>query len=674
MRLLFDLRTISHLSACRLVLGTLSMVLPVYSSISAFAADATDADVADYVTSRATATGSDWFVEDKRDIEDRLKELNRKPKSSETSEIKEQIADEKAKLKVLKEIRLPVTKKIAPEKIAAAVEAALIQGDAAIKNKDEIKKNSDEITKNSNQLKTLETQIAKQAEIERVSGDSPESQTAATERQKFEEQAEKIKQQNENLNAEKARLEADKAELSKPIEVEGGLQVKAVVETKDKKKTVKVSLELDPEKMKKLPASITDKLSDDEIKEFFDKKVGENVLEKTFDEKKTDEEIVSAMGKDAVANELKNGAKDALKEAQDNIGSTDDAKQEDPESELGKKQKELNEKLGVGNEDEKRNLKNKLKIAKFLKDYPEARGMEACDVMLKALTWNEMSDEARASCKERDPKRNERKKELADNTTAEERERAEELKRAQDAELNELQQHCEGLARQRAITEQTSAVTKPIDALMDKLVLANSSSDIFAPVCGPRTLQGADAFDQMAFDPSAEAARLARRMVTNPAMTNENGGEKSKVQTEVDALNLIVRRAAYSIEMAGFQMGSAMVNAQSGMVDINLLNLADSKVQRMGAIYNCAIQAKNALESAIAFRQNETENDLLGGGLTGTGVLTPGSVPTTPGRVGNSQNRGVSGQRPATQRRNQNLRTNPGGQRNGAPRPNYLRN
>jgi hypothetical protein len=196
--------------------------------------------------------------------------------------------------------------------------------------------------------------------------------------------------------------------------------------------------------------------------------------------------------------------------------------------------------------------------------------------------------------------------------------------------------------------EVTAQVTAPINALMDKLVLQYNSSDMYAQLCAPQSQEGADEFDKVAVDPSAEAARMVQRYLSDP----------EKLGKERDAVSLVMRRAIYSLEKSGSMMGTALTtNQTTGNLDMSQMAQADQKVQRMASIYNCSKAILNAIDAGVAQRRAEVDAQLNGtAGAAGT-VPAAGGVNVNPNSAGNR--RGVinnnANTRPATVRKNRIL-------------------
>lgn len=633
------------------------------------AADATDSSVREYILSRISSTGDDWYKDDLSDLTARQKEVGKRPRVSETSDIKKQIAVEKAKLYFLREMRSSIVKKVDAEKIKLAVELAV--GNAEVKKKldDDLSSSTKSIGDLKSSIQTREVQAKqKQDEAKPVAPDSPEHKKIMEDAAKLEADLAADRKTLVSLEQTKVDLEAKQKAIDQGVQLENGLKVKAVVDTlSDGKKKVKVNLEFEPsENTKRLPKEVSDNLSAEEMKALIEDKVGENLFDRTYAKDKKKEDIVKDMASDPVRNDISKTADGKIADARTEIGSKDD-----PNSELGKKQIELDEKNGVGKEDELRDLDAKKKIASYIKANPSAKEMDPCDLVMKAVGWSALSTKSRQECSEKDPALQKKDKAVADSLNSENKKVQEAAQSARAKELLELQQHCEGLYRQRAMQESTNQVTQPIDALMDKLVLQYNSSELYASICAPQTGEGADAFDaSIVVDPHAEAARLAQRMLT----------DSEKLQKERDAVSLVMRRSIYSLERSGNMMGGALTaNAQTGMLDMTQMKAADAKVQRMAAIYNCSKSILDAIDAAIAQRRLEI-NGQLGTGMVGTsGTGLNGAVGTVNvnSASGIQTNRRVinNGQRPATQRTNQLLR-NGGGASSGnrAPAPNYMGN
>jgi hypothetical protein len=343
---------------------------------------------------------------------------------------------------------------------------------------------------------------------------------------------------------------------------------------------------------------------------------------------------------------------------------------------MGKLQEELNEKTGVGRGDEIKDLEAKRKIAAYLKANPQAREMETCDLILKAVGWSALSQQAKQECAEKDPVRSQKERAEVEKMNAENKKVQAEAQAARAKELADLQQHCEALYRQRAMADATNQVTQPINALMDKLVLQYNNSELYASLCAPQTGEGADEFDKtIAIDPSGEATRLAERMMDDP----------DRLKKEREAVSLVMRRAIYSLERSGNMMGAALSASQQtgATLDMNQLQSTDTKVQRMATIYNCSKSILEAMDTAVAKRRLEINSKLgVSSSLINTGFggstnnTQQGNVDVNVNAAGSASANRRTGQRPATQRTNQILRNNNGTARpnSGAPAPNYMDN
>jgi len=651
------------------------------------ATDAVDSSVREYILSRSTSANSDWYEDDMTDLTSRQKEVGKKPKASETSDIKKKISVEKAKLTFLREMRSSAVKKIDQEVINKAILESLQQAKAAEEKKKEKEnfatsiKEAEKLIQTSTPLLTKATEDltkAKETWIKnnKFNGDVNDPKVlegvkkvnpkVIEDHEKLEQTITQSKDQISTWEGLVKTIDTELKDMAPGVKLENGLVVKTEYETKpDGNKTIKVNLTADVAELeaKKLPRDVKENLTPEEMKKLFDDKVGDDLLSKDFDAAKTDEEIAKDLSGEASRSEMSDTADERIADQRAEIGTKDD-----PNTKLGQLQEELDEKNGVGRDDEIRDIEAKKKIANYLDKNPSAKDLEPCDLLMKAVGWAALSSASRQECSEKDPRKIAQEKQDKEAQTAEERKIQQQAQAERAKELQELEQHCQALYRQRAMQQATDQVTQPINALMDKLVLQYNSSEMYASLCAPMTGEGLDEFDKaMTLDPKAEAARKALAMM----------GDPEKLDKEREAVSLVMRRSIYSLEKSGSMMGGAIAaNQQTGMLDMAQLIGADAKVQRMGAIYNCSKGILDAIDAAKLQRRMEIDNQ-LGAGLGGVGVggmsVAPNGGTYSPNGV---QRRSVNnnGQRPATQRRNEILRNGSarGGLRNGAPAPNYM--
>lgn len=451
---------------------------------------------------------------------------------------------------------------------------------------------------------------------------------------------------------------------------ETGFKIVPVVEDKNGKKLVSFQLEMSDKALEKIPKSIREHLTDDDLRRISSDSVGRKLGFEFEVSEKTSESDLQSMKKKLSEPKYSRAPGQTLSTNVDNrlselggpkvIGS-----------EIAEAQREFDELVNPRDREQAtKALTLKLKVADWLRSN-QRRNLSECEIMARALgskdgkfsdkLWSELSDLDQQECIDHEPAKRVEVDSAVDQEQA--RDDAERLAHQQET-LGRFQQaiaQCESARRQSAITAETKLLTDPIEKLFDALLRTGQTSAAFAEL--DRALAG------LADDPFADIATVED---TVPQIVKKIPDDK--IQGERDAVEVIMKRAWLALQRSGSNLGLAQIQVQAGKpLDLALLQHADKQTQQMATWYNKAAALLAGIDKEIPARKAQTAAK-LGGGPMVTNASQGQVTPMVMGGQGPSAKPGAAPRKRSSEERRQQQYRGPQGQRNSSGRtaPNYL--
>jgi hypothetical protein len=306
--------------------------------------------------------------------------------------------------------------------------------------------------------------------------------------------------------------------------------------------------------------------------------------------------------------------------------------------------------------EKQREIRARQKVLEYLARNPTLKDGDPCEILVKAVVWKDLPQNAKQECAEKNPEVAAKKEELAKpeeevGKSQAEAERAQivtAMKAAQE-QFQGLVQHCLGLYRNMNAQAEQKSIVDAIQPVYEQMLKQGFTSEFFAELIGQNALmQGMMDFTQ---DPG-DMPDQARRIVDSTPRTKEG----------LEKLNRERESIARMLKISGGSLGMVAGASPMGLSDPALQG--DPKVAQLIRYHSAATALLAAIDNQVdARRQGESARIRSIDVGSGSGDMSPQSsgVP----RVGGARSQGLvpnaQGQtRPADRR--------PGSPRSGTPR------
>ena len=394
--------------------------------------------------------------------------------------------------------------------------------------------------------------------------------------------------------------------------------------TKDGNHEIVYNLKANINEFTKLPDKVRKNMSDLEIAEYFDKKIGKNVgstylIEGLLDASSLDAALKQAHEDKAVASVLENFKQ-----------RSEDEKYE-AESTLKDKQEDYKEKTdGREKARELKEARAKEKVATWLQSHsakkPNGEDMDPCEVLIKAVGWKDLPEKAQQQCADQAPEKAAKKTETDKSAADAQRAQVEKQMADTNNQLLGLVQHCLGLYRNQNAQSANRSVIDTIQPIYEQMLKQGFSCEFFSEMIGQSVINGANPVADITLNQD-DAVSQSQRIVTTTMKTKE-GNEK--LERERSCTAKIMQIAANSLALAA---GSSPM----GLADPALQS--DPKVQQLLRYQSTSIALLAALDRERQARLDEANNK-FGGLNNGANGVRPQGVPTV-GVSGTGRSSGV---------------------------------